>query len=65
MLTAVPAARSFSEFTLSHPPAAAEDTAHAPHAQWPEASDQASYFDTIMRLRCRRPLSRCRLHSRN
>ena len=65
MLTPVPAARSFSEVSLSRSPATAVDAAAAPLGQWSEASDNLSYFDTIMRLRCRRPLSRCRRHSQN
>lgn len=60
MLTLVPAARSFSEYLLGGTPSTADETAHAHQGLWSDASDNLSYFDTIMRARSRRPLSRCR-----
>jgi hypothetical protein len=65
MLTPAPAAHSFSEFLLDRTSAAADESAHAQQAPWTEVSDNLSYFDAIMRLRSRRPITRCRRHSHN
>lgn len=65
MLTPAPAARSFSEFLLGRAPVIVDESAHAQQPQWHDASDKLSYFDAIMRQRSRRPITRCRLASRN
>jgi len=55
MLTLASAARSFSDFSATAIAAAADDASRSPHAQPRETLDHASYFETLMRLRCRRP----------
>jgi hypothetical protein len=54
MLTLAYAARSFSDFTAAAIAAATDDASRSPHTQPRETRDHASYFDTLMRLRCRR-----------
>jgi hypothetical protein len=62
MLTLASAARSFSDITATATAtaiaAAADDSSQSLHAQPRETLDHVSYFDTIMRLRCRRPTPR-------
>lgn len=60
MLTLASAARTFSGFTATATAIAAaiDDAARSPHAQPREMRDHVSYFDTLMRLRCRRPTPR-------
>lgn len=65
MLTPVSTARSFSEFLPDHSPATTDDPVHIHPSQRSETLDQVSYFDTIMRVRCRRPIRRCRRRSYN
>jgi hypothetical protein len=60
MLTLASAARSFSDITATATAtaAAADDSSQSLHAQPRETLDHVSYFDTLMRLRCRRPTPR-------
>ena len=55
MLTLASAARSFSDFTATAIAAATDDSSQSLHAQPRDALDHVSYFETLMRLRCRRP----------
>lgn len=60
MLTPAPAARSFSELLFDRMPASVDDGTDAQQGHRRDVPDHASYFDTIMRLRCRHPIARCR-----
>ena len=58
MLTLASTARRFSDFSAITVAAAADDAARSAHAQPRDAMDHVSYFETLMRLRCRRPSPR-------
>ncbi len=58
MLTPASAARSFSDFPANTLAAATDDCSRSQHAQSLDAPDHVSYFDAIMRLRGRRPITR-------
>ena len=58
MLTPASAARTFPDFRSNAIAAATDNSARAQRAQPVEAPEHASYFDTLMRLRNRRPAPR-------
>jgi hypothetical protein len=58
MLTPASAARTFPDFRSNAIAAATDNSAHAQHSRPLEAPEHASYFDTLMRLRNRRPAPR-------
>ena len=62
MLTPASVARTFSEFRASTIAAAPDGCSRTPRAKPLEALERVSYFDTLMRLRSRRPAPRRALH---
>jgi hypothetical protein len=55
MLTPASAARTFSDFRSNTIAAASDGSSRTPRAKPLEAPERVSYFDTLMRLRNRRP----------
>ena len=62
MLTPASVARTFSDFRASTIAVAPDGSSRTPRAKPLEAPERVSYFDTLMRLRSRRPAPRRAFH---